>query len=754
MRIGLPAAHGILERIMNLFKCFGRSAAPLTCLVTLSLALGLGNGCSSGSNATGANTVAQTDAKAGDSSANADSSEADGITTADTAGVDADAAQPQDTTQQPSDAADAVADTQVGDTTVTDTAVTDGATGDSSGDAKADSGKTDGGGSDVAVVDAGPPKPDKCEADVDCAMGNWGTCLPAICNKTTGACELTPAKDGSACKTLGPCGNQGVCKLGACIAASACVPQQCQAIGLSCGSKIELKPADFGASTLSNYPCLKDKWTGGEIVYALGADATATAAVTLTLGTGAQAVLIDLAVASAGVCDPNACFATGNSMTLGLAPGVVHRLVVETAAANAGPVTLSVDCTAITICGDGQCAVGESAATCPKDCGGLAVCGDGNCEAGTESCGSCPADCGDCPPECTPKTMQSPNPTGCSGCACEQCVCKGPIPGGNSGGDGFCCQSAWDNLCVSECGQCGTKCPSGSLCGDNKCDFSESFTNCPNDCPAKALCGDGLCVAGESCTTCPTDCGGCGGATPLPKCGDKTCDASEHCNTCPQDCGICSGDCTVQTGKGCPGCACESQVCDVFPECCTTAWDSNCVSMCASVGKLTCPVSTCGDGECAPDEDAYSCPDDCADCGDGTCALPEDATNCFKDCGCGNGICTDQETKVSCPKDCGCGNGKCEADETATSCPKDCYCGDGTCSTWEDKTSCPGDCALGCKPSPNGDPGCGGCECEACVCKGPIPNGNPTGDDWCCSNSWDSICAGECKQCSPGFCGP
>ena len=51
-----------------------------------------------------------------------------------------------------------------------------------------------------------------------------------------------------------------------------------------------------------------------------------------------------------------------------------------------------------TVCGNGQCEVGETCRTCLPDCGECppAVCGDGKCED-AESCESCPSDCGDCP---------------------------------------------------------------------------------------------------------------------------------------------------------------------------------------------------------------------------------------------------------------------------------------------------------------------------------------------------------------------
>ena len=72
-----------------------------------------------------------------------------------------------------------------------------------------------------------------------------------------------------------------------------------------------------------------------------------------------------------------------------------------------------------TVCGNGQCELGETCRTCLADCGECppAVCGDGKCE-GAESCESCPSDCGKCP-----------------------------------------------------------------ICGDGICQSNESFQTCPQDCP-------------------------------------------------------------------------------------------------------------------------------------------------------------------------------------------------------------------------------------------------------------------------------
>jgi hypothetical protein len=111
---------------------------------------------------------------------------------------------------------------------------------------------------------------------------------------------------------------------------------------------------------------------------------------------------------------------------------------------------------------------------------------------------------------------------------------------------------------------------------------------------------------------------------------------------------------------------------------------------------------SCGDGTCAADEDANSCPVDCdAECGDNYCTHDENAATCPDDCDadCGDGYCTHDEDAGTCPEDCDadCGDGICSGDETPLSCPADCdsVCGDGMCTEGEDYDNCPADCEGG-----------------------------------------------------------
>ena len=122
---------------------------------------------------------------------------------------------------------------------------------------------------------------------------------------------------------------------------------------------------------------------------------------------------------------------------------------------------------------------------------------------------------------------------------------------------------------------------------------------------------------------------------------------------------------------------------------CSAAWVACLVMSCAPSAFAQ---STCGDDACDPDEDEWSCPEDCQPesyCGDATCDADEDEWSCEVDCG---------------PPPSYCGDGVCDPDEDEWSCPEDCqpesYCGDGVCDPDEDWLSCPEDCEV---PDHDGD---------------------------------------------------
>ncbi len=81
--------------------------------------------------------------------------------------------------------------------------------------------------------------------------------------------------------------------------------------------------------------------------------------------------------------------------------------------------------------------------------------------------------------------------------------------------------------------------PPAAVCGDTKCDATESADSCPADCASLPVCGDTKCDATETYAGCPADCPAPAPApTPVPAvvCGDGKCDATESTDSCPADC--------------------------------------------------------------------------------------------------------------------------------------------------------------------------------------------------------------------------
>jgi hypothetical protein len=119
----------------------------------------------------------------------------------------------------------------------------------------------------------------------------------------------------------------------------------------------------------------------------------------------------------------------------------------------------------------------------------------------------------------------------CGNGKCEATETAKTCPQDCSCGDGV-CDSTEVGFCVADCG----------TCGDGVCGPFETHKNCPADCPV--ICGDGSCDAGEV-TTCPQDCGCPASPTYADApiwCGDGVCQAigdihENHVN-CKLDCAI------------------------------------------------------------------------------------------------------------------------------------------------------------------------------------------------------------------------
>ena len=402
----------------------------------------------------------------------------------------------------------------------------------------------------------------------------------------------------------------------------------------------------------------------------------------------------------------------------------------------------------VATCGDGVCAPGENAATCPQDCGpDPFACVEESCPdelafctsiLGCNALWSCIVGCKldeDCQDACV-----GDNPGGLgafaavAACAEESgCVVEPP-----ECGDGVCEDGETPASCPADCGgggsglQCALdNCPEqGSAClgsggcasivacleagGDDECFddkntaallLFDAFFGCGevSGCFGGPVCGNGICEGpDENPGTCPADCAG------GPVCGDGFCDpeleqSPEAPFYCPSDCE--GGDDSCEDKCGAPFdpnavCQCD-EACVDAGDCCPDYG-----ALCGGGGPV------CGDGVCEgaeqnPNSPVF-CPPDCEQgpiCGDGVCQGGENPGTCPQDCAkepiCGDGECSPGETADGCPSDCGagpvCGDGLCAAQESPDTCPEDCgglkpVCGNGACEPGESNASCPSDC--------------------------------------------------------------
>lgn len=175
-------------------------------------------------------------------------------------------------------------------------------------------------------------------------------------------------------------------------------------------------------------------------------------------------------------------------------------------------------------------------------------------------------------------------------------------------------------------------------------------------------------------------------------------------------------------------------------------------------------ASYCGDGNCDPDEDINSCPQDCGGgyCGDGTCNAGENCNTCSQDCisktrgkpgttyCCGDGTCEGAEDSSNCAVDCGggsyCDDGTCDPGEDQCSCPEDCgtppstetNCSDGVDEDCDNDTDCDDSDCLG-------DPACPSCGNATCdpgedQCNCPADCGSPPSTETSCTDGDDNDC--------------
>lgn len=194
---------------------------------------------------------------------------------------------------------------------------------------------------------------------------------------------------------------------------------------------------------------------------------------------------------------------------------------------------------------------------------------------------------------------------GSNTCAHDLCVTGGPLDPNCStcvaevcSFDSFCCNVAWDSICVNEAkNTCGLTC---TTCGNGVCEPGETPASCPQDC--KPACAHDVCDAGvpldPACDTCASDI-----CTTDPFCctvfWDRTC-VDEADTICGKSCAACLHDeCNVGGALATDCDACAANTCAKDPFCCQTAWDSRCVQEAADGCGLTCNVcshSLCSQG--------------------------------------------------------------------------------------------------------------------------------------------------------------
>ncbi len=215
-------------------------------------------------------------------------------------------------------------------------------------------------------------------------------------------------------------------------------------------------------------------------------------------------------------------------------------------------------------CGNAVCEAGETWATCSQDCEAPAdICGDGLCTPG-ENQVACPVDC----------DADFAGVVACLGNKCKALLktCLGATGCVTTLGNGIpCLANCMDDPCLQTCidsqnfnssakalAACGfkacAKAAPGAICGDGKCDATESPQACKVDCasgPSGSMCADGTCDANESAKTCPMDCDAKGKAAW--QCSEQKCPKeTEDCKNDPAciPALLAAGECIEKCGGG------------------------------------------------------------------------------------------------------------------------------------------------------------------------------------------------------------
>ena len=309
--------------------------------------------------------------------------------------------------------------------------------------------------------------------------------------------------------------------------------------------------------------------------------------------------------------------------------------------------------------------------------------------------------------------------------------------------DPFCCEVVWDGLCAETArtrGECNDQATCGGPPNVNRSCWIPSYT------PG---CTDATCCAIVSAID--------------PFCTEVRWDA-----VCAREAAfLCSrsflwivgteGCLAEHASAGCSNADCSRAVCSVLPECCTLAWDIDCVL--AAIGVCPNPESCPATGDCFASHGNAGCQD--AACCNGVCAVDPECCDTLWDSTCAttaNFLCTvpsNADWPCPCLGSCfeahtnaGCDDGAC--------CAVVCHISPVCCdSDWDAdcvafaRTACCGSpgCGSGCnKPclEPHLEPFCDDPYCCEAVCRA---------DPLCCSATWDTVCVGLATQRCASACG-
>ncbi len=520
----------------------------------------------------------------------------------------------------------------------------------------------------------------ECTENQVCVFGEC--CTPDCANKACG--------DDGCGGSCGECGPGQACEDSTCEDLPAC---QLAALPIACDDVVE--GTTVGAtSVLDGYSCESWDESGPEIGYQFNVDYLPDGVTTDNVVVSIEyegAGDLDI-FALAGACTTMDCLdGHNNEVEVDVTAGGSYFFVVDGFGGAEGAFTMKVIClsTCVPVCKDGPCSDNGCKGLCPCEADGD-VCYAGECctpscdglECGDDGCGG---NCGECEGELA-----------CVEGICSEATCAGSC-GGSSPFGCFC-----DELCFEYGDCCEDIC---SACPD----FTEQCgAICDPPCADGEICQDGECVE------CVPDCTD-------KECGSDGCGGS--CGECAAGFGCAAGVCVESTGPA----ECLGPNEPSSDDCMGLTYEGCCdetgrVMWCDN-GSLFCIDCVGGGNEfCGWQGDFYDCGTDGSEDPSGANPLDCGLTGgCDPACAPGE-KCVGGEC-VACEPDCGgksCGDDGCGGN--CGSCPEGASCTDGACHG-----------GPGCQVEEG--PGCGGCNCEACVCEI---------DAYCCDTQYDDICVGLC----------